>query len=291
MEINAALNSLPATGGCVYMKEGTYNTIAPIIVPYDNVAIMGCGRSTIITNGGVAFDLIEATNLTGLIFTDFYLYNGGRRALDLVNCDESFINRLWVTDSGNTGIEISGDDCIISNCIISNNVNGIAGGAAGERWIISNNQINNNSALAINLANFNFNRIMISNNQIYSNDNSGIGMSGNHYLVSNNIIRENARGIEAAHVSDPWNYNNIIVGNVIDSHTNSGIWLAAENYETIVSDNQIINNGWFGIQGTDPAGIYNNQRNKATGNIFRNNTSGNFQDMGVFDEIFDNLEL
>ena len=48
VEINAALNSLPAEGGVVYMKEGTYNIDASIIIPDNGIEIIGAGSSTII---------------------------------------------------------------------------------------------------------------------------------------------------------------------------------------------------------------------------------------------------
>jgi len=46
VEIQAAIDALPAVGGCVYLTEGTYVLIARVVINIDNVSLVGSGWDT-----------------------------------------------------------------------------------------------------------------------------------------------------------------------------------------------------------------------------------------------------
>jgi len=48
IDIESAIDSLPNTGGVVYIKEGTYSISSGITITKSNVSILGAGSSTII---------------------------------------------------------------------------------------------------------------------------------------------------------------------------------------------------------------------------------------------------
>ncbi|GAI13315.1 unnamed protein product, partial [marine sediment metagenome] len=54
VELNAALNLLPASGGRVVLSEGTFNIVDPIVIPANNITLRGQGRSTFIDGDGLA---------------------------------------------------------------------------------------------------------------------------------------------------------------------------------------------------------------------------------------------
>ncbi|MEK0337769.1 MAG: hypothetical protein QQN41_10090, partial [Nitrosopumilus sp.] len=47
-DIQSAIDDLPAGGGVVYIKEGTYTITAGITFPNAAISLIGAGRSTII---------------------------------------------------------------------------------------------------------------------------------------------------------------------------------------------------------------------------------------------------
>ncbi|GAH63556.1 unnamed protein product [marine sediment metagenome] len=66
-DIQEGINLLPATGGCVYLKEGTYTITAAIIIPNDNISIIGCGHCSIITTTS-NITMISATDVDRILF-------------------------------------------------------------------------------------------------------------------------------------------------------------------------------------------------------------------------------
>ena len=53
VEIQAAINALPSTGGEVVVLDGTYHITASINVNKNNVTLRGCGASTVLKNTGI----------------------------------------------------------------------------------------------------------------------------------------------------------------------------------------------------------------------------------------------
>ena len=125
--INAALNSLPVTGGCMYLKEGTYIITSTILFPTDNITIFGCGASTrIVTNDNIT--MISGDGLEHIGIHDIYVYGAGAGAnnhgIVWDKILESTITKIWVENCGGDGIQFLGDiDGIFSSkCSIINNV-------------------------------------------------------------------------------------------------------------------------------------------------------------------------
>lgn len=89
--IQAAINSLPAAGGTVVLREGTYAINAQIIIPAAKpVWIIGQGRGTVLADAPSAFMLgifksPAAGNISGLVLSDFLVdgTNSGSGVLEL----------------------------------------------------------------------------------------------------------------------------------------------------------------------------------------------------------------
>ena len=64
VEIQAAIDSLPAVGGKVYLTEGTFNTVAKILLP-DNTWLQGSGFSTVIDCGILGDHIIDNNDVSG----------------------------------------------------------------------------------------------------------------------------------------------------------------------------------------------------------------------------------
>lgn len=89
--IQAAINSLPAAGGTVVLREGTYAINAQIILPAAKpVWIVGQGRGTVLADAPSVFMLgvfksPAAGNISGLVLSDFLVdgTNSGSGVLEL----------------------------------------------------------------------------------------------------------------------------------------------------------------------------------------------------------------
>lgn len=283
-DIQTAINMLPDNGGVVYIREGTYDIDSTIVIDKPNVALMGAGKSTIITSDD-DIDLISASNKSGLVFTDFYLYGSDstyiNQGLKLQNCDDCFINRVWFSKL-DWPITFSGDRVImLNNVFYDNKYAAITIWSVSNNCLISDNQFDTNGTHALSLADFNINRSMISNNQIYNCGQQGIAIAGSENVISNNIIKNSGKHA----INIIYGDNTIITGNLIDTTGSGydGIHLFNNNDKLVIYGNEIINCGGYGI-GKEAGG--SNSDNIAMGNMFDNNTNGDFQDVTEFWKVF-----
>jgi hypothetical protein len=78
LTITAALAALPADGGMIFVKQGTYPIAATLVIPDKPVAIRGSGPSTILDLGANAIVLFEKTSVTkDLELQDFNVIGTG----------------------------------------------------------------------------------------------------------------------------------------------------------------------------------------------------------------------
>ena len=129
-DIQEGIDSLPATGGGVYIKEGNYVLTATINLAVDNVSLIGCGRSTQLYNAtaspiiNITADNIHIEKIyfysDDIIFMDCLYFNGSDNctvyscwfedwignAIYFTNCTNMIIydNHFLASSSGNSTI-------------------------------------------------------------------------------------------------------------------------------------------------------------------------------------------
>lgn len=215
-EIQEAIDNLPASGGIVRLKQGTYTISAAISILKSNVTLEGEGASTVIK-------MANATNLDYMIAVG----NGGTTAYSNclvrnLRCDANkanqtsgtgsgiiiygasgtkntkiIIENCWLHDSRSDSLRLLGaEDCVVKGCIVWN-----AGGAGIGVFTASQFNTIQGNVLAAN------------NYGLYDNN-------GNYITVSGNVFRNNSYGV---YLTSAWRYT--IFGNVFFTQTNYDIYL------------------------------------------------------------------
>jgi len=212
VEINQALSA--ASGGKVYLFEGTFTTADTISIP-NNTTLAGSGKGTLIqfgNLGGVSKNMItntitggsgtgvtirdlkldgnKTTNSTDT-FTGIYLDGMGSSSTNLAG---AMITGVLIQNFENHGIHTtnSANNIITGNTIQSNDDHGIYTNTAttGNHDIITNNTITSNTLNGIYL-NATV-RSVVSGNFIGSNGNYGLRIeSGSNNTITSNILRSN----------------------------------------------------------------------------------------------------
>lgn len=109
-DIQDGIDALPAGGGVVYIKEGTYTLTAGLTIPNANIALIGAGNSTIITTG-LAIELLYSLTKTNLFISQIQ-FNGNASATTCIHLENSTgakivdcnihnptVNNIWLDDS------------------------------------------------------------------------------------------------------------------------------------------------------------------------------------------------
>lgn len=217
IQINQAIAALPASGGSIFLTEGTYYLDDSIVLP-NNVKLSGAGDATVITvnnnfgtgrqfivnsdtvngNTGIIIEHLKidgnranngANGMTGIRFTNVGSGSGSSAVTGVVITNTKFVNL--------TGIMI--EMTTSSNNTFSNNV--FSYGASNGININSgvNNRVINNTFSSLQRA-VDFNDVdysIIANNSIDSSSttiNGAVNLTGgsSDNSISNNIFRNNA---------------------------------------------------------------------------------------------------
>jgi len=171
VQINAAMNALPANGGRVSLLEGTYQITAPIVFPDDNVTLQGLGSNTVIQT--IAnIDMITANVKNQLLVHDIRLVGApaqaANRGIDFVNTGYSEIVRVYVEDTGSDAIYL---------------------GANSEFCIIMENKVNHPRGHGIRVVGAY--QTVVSNNTVELAEEDGIEINGvGNSVTTGNIVRE-----------------------------------------------------------------------------------------------------
>lgn len=251
VEINAAIQALPSTGGEIVILDGMYNITATIAMNKDDVKLSGNGNATVLkrmwnssTNAGV----ITVTATNGGCCIENLCVDGNKATYDTNN---------------NCGIYISGsnNNTITGNTCINNGQMGIYLYNSSDNTI-TDNTCNNNDNNGIYLYNICKNNTITGNTCDY-NAKFGILVGGGHSntITGNTCNRNTNHGINLGSGSN----RNTITGNTYNYNTGSGIYLFGSDGNTITG-NTCCNN-------TDH-GIYlhgNNSNNTITGNTCNSN--------------------
>lgn len=131
VEINAAIQALPSTGGEIKVLDGTYNITASIKIDKERVTFGGCGKSTIFkrmwkgsssSDGVIGFskDYITLQNFT--IDGNKSLYQGSGIVTNALWISEPYIRNVMSINNYYMGIETSRTyHAVIESCISTDN--------------------------------------------------------------------------------------------------------------------------------------------------------------------------
>lgn len=121
-DIQEGIDLLPATGGSVYIKEGTYTITVAVSVITPNVSIIGAGKSTrinIMGNiNGIFVDTVDDVTIEKLYVYGNDDQTAASRLIRLSNANNSSVRDCWLENSTTSGIGTS--DC--NNFSALNNV-------------------------------------------------------------------------------------------------------------------------------------------------------------------------
>jgi len=289
VEINAAINSLPAGGGCIYIKEGTYNLTASIILTRNNLGVIGCGSSTILqTNVDPIIMMYANANRDDILIKNLYFYGNqtGANCNGLILGDllgqtitNTIISECWFERFSGTNLVIYfGSNVIIKDCIAFNN-NRLIGEciriANSSDCICANNRVYNSTDTCIHIEDST--DIQVIGNNAYQGTNNGIWIeSSDRCQIISNSCYDNGYNIALAIADD-----NVLDGNICRDATNDGISINGD--DNIVSNNKCIDNDRYEIRTTGTRTI-----------ISGNNCVGThvapINDAGTDTQIFNNIE-
>lgn len=223
VEINAAIQALPDTGGEIKILDGTYNISSSVSLGY-NVKIIGNGISTILSRSWNS-DGSESTMGILSAFDNCYI-----DSIKFVG------NQNIYTSSSNRSVDIYGSYNTVANCVFINAYYGIY--AMGN-----NNKVNKNNISSCDTGSeLHGSYYLVTENNVETSNSHAFNFNISYSSISNNLIINNSCGIFLLGGL----YNSISGNNV--SSNNEGLYLNSSKFN-VISDNNIYNNetGLFGI--------------------------------------------
>ncbi len=275
--INAAIAALPATGGTVYLMEGTY-IIDGAITPAAKTRLVGAGPGTVITLKNAINATVDAITVGSVNEVEISnLSLNGNKANNSSGAQVGIgigtsgsatqtgtnMHDLTISNFRSEGIKlVTGKSSRLTNSSIFSNDIGISFNAVTE-MTISNNTISSNvtrgiaifstnSTISGNMMRANGTAIYaqsagqntISNNTITASTSTGISLSSSsnyNTITGNTITGGSAEGISTSSSS-----HNVIANNVVEGNTSHGIAVSFVSDYNNVSNNKIHNNGGSG---------------------------------------------
>lgn len=297
VQINAALNALPANGGRVMLSEGIFTIDDPITIPANNITLEGQGRSTFIDGDGLATGehaiVISGVTHTAIKKLAIQTQDGAGKTCHCIalsnGCNSFTIESVTIVDSDSNGIDISGTnilDGIIRDCSIEDvDDTGIYCSMTGGNFMLRLHVLDCfiTSCGLDGMKLYDVDYGLLEGNVCYSNGNNGIYVLNTNYITidDNTCILNTERGIyflgvDNSTVEDNLCYSNtehnIHIGgtsshNVVEgnqcisanSATSDGIEVDDNCHENSITGNGCIGNGRWGI-------YVSGDRNEITGN-------------------------
>jgi len=215
-DIQSAIDALPATGGEIHVKAGTYIITTGITINKSNVTIVGSGFSTIIqTTSNIS--IFYASSKTNIDISNLYILGAGaghtdNLAFEYATVTYSKIKYCKIDSVGSFGVYLSttSSNNIISNNIISNCV---------YDGIYTSNGTNN----------------LIINNTCTSNGFNGIRCDFGTEIIHGNFCYSNT--LSGILVGQTTSVNSAVTSNVCNSNAKYGIYIFASAANTVVSNN------------------------------------------------------
>ena len=248
VEINAAIQALPSTGGEIVILDGTYNITATIAMNKDNVKLSGNGAATILKR------MWDSSTREGVISINA---TNGRCCVENFQIDG---NKATYSSVNNEGIYLAGgrdNNTITGNTINNNHYAGIYVNTSDNNTITGNTFSNNNYGIYQVRSNSN----TFVGNIFNNNTNAGIFVSGsNNTITGNTSVNNGDSGIQ---VYEYGAKSNTVTGNTCINNAGSGISLRGGHQKgsnNTITGNTCINNAGSGIYVND------NDNNTITGN-------------------------
>lgn len=298
---NRAIQSLPSTGGIIYIPNGNFFLKSTVTIDRSYVHIMGLnhglrsgidpsdgttqtgggGAKVTVQNSISAFKIQNTHNdkrLSGITFSGFDLKgdtNGGVGIDGVSNTDRVVIDNMTINNIG-TGVKLNGADAPrITNSWIAETKSSIQLTGASQQAEIKNNSLGAQPQ-GITVLLENADRYNISGNNIYPDGSSAIRLLNPvHGAIVGNTISAYYTGIiEMLPNDNTYGNSNVISGNVIaiESWKNNPIgrdskWgiIHIEGYDNLISGNNILANG--SPQDTTGILIMKGDRNKIATNV------------------------
>ncbi len=292
VEIQAAINALPSTGGEVVVLDGTYHITASINVNKNNVTLRGNGNATVLkrmwgstTNQGVITVSANTCTVRRLKLDgnktsyntsynySIYLYNSSNSTVTGNTCNNNGANGIYLYNSSNStvigntcsnnsssGINLynSSNSTVIGNTCSNNSSSGIYVNSSNNT--ITENICNNNTnSTYVLVAGIYVNSTVIGNT-CSNNSSSGIYVNSSNNTITENICNNNTNStyvlVAGIYVASS---NNTVTGNICNNNSLYGIYVSSSN--STVTGNTCNNNGASGIH------LHNSSNNAIIGNI------------------------
>ena len=202
--IQSALDSLPSTGGKVFIPEGTWTLNSALTMTKDATTLCGAGRGTILTGGITNGILVQADrciikDMRCLSFSGYSIDVNGQYGEGLI--ENIYINTVYGVSLSNgpndwiiknnwfssavRGINIGSSGAVCMNNIVSNNIIGASSGVTAYKCIAIGDLAENN----VISANIIFGRTIFVGSNIF-----GIEItSGNYNCVIGNVVKDTLR--------------------------------------------------------------------------------------------------
>ena len=202
VEINAAIQALPSTGGEIKVLDGTYNITAPINIDKERVTFGGCGQSTIFKRmwksssdreGVIQFSTSYCTFKDFEIDGNKSVYAGGSGlCLTEINKTDILVEHVYSSNNKKYGIFLNyPQNSIVTNNTCRGNSNGIYTSNSKYCTITSNNC--NDNILGIDTSNSRY--CTITGNTCHNNI-RGIDNTYTRYCtITGNTCGDNNYGI------------------------------------------------------------------------------------------------
>ena len=250
VEINAAIQALPATGGQILILDGTYIITASITIDKIGVTLRGNGTATILQrnwNSSTVEGVITITAMDGGVTVQNIQIRGGKQSytntnnigIFLKNTQDNTITENICNDNSGNGIHLENtqDNTITENICNDNSGNGIHLESTQDSTITENTCNNNYSGIFLSV---------VDNTTITGNTCSDSGIAGihlsdansNNTITGNTCNNNNYYGIYLSSSSD----NNTITGNTCNN-SSSGIRLSSSSNNTVTGNTCIRGTG------------------------------------------------
>ena len=222
VEINAAIQALPANGGVVVILDGTYNITANVILNKENTTLSGNGFSTILKDKMIEINSnsCKVSSLkTGFIYC------------------KSSNNIITKTMAVGIGIYFDTFNNIVSENLLleppnARNPQGISCG--GSNAIVTGNLIKGyHRGIEVSADG----AALISNNIVLDCTYAGIEITTNNCVVTSNSLTNNRVGILVT------GHKSLISGNRIDGYEHDGIQVFRGKFNIVSENNLVLGNG------------------------------------------------
>lgn len=288
VEIQAAIDALPAGGGRVQLLDGTFYCPASIVLD-DGVELIGCGYSTVIfvpNNTDTDYPVIAATSKNNIAIRDLRL--DGNRAnqtgdwpdnsgIKFDTVTYSQVTNCWIVDFDGRGIHLDGSNniSILGNIIRNTGRPGVHCDATVNDSVFGGNQV---FGCQCGICLTTSDRCSVVNNLCADNDYRGIRFATCDFItVAGNVCSGNDRqGIELFNTSR-WC---VVDGNVCRENGQHGINIDGSD-DCVISNNLCTENSQDTDNTYDNISIDDGERNLIANNTCRQGALGNDPKYGI----------